>query len=102
MKNMVDKETGVLVLIPERPADRLLLFHLMNCNDMCQFSEYIKYENAENMTLELGIPYDKFRGYLGDDETSRIQIPVTVTDTDSVVNSTEKDINQMSLIGFNR
>ena len=100
MKNIVDKVTGVLVLIPECPADRLLLFHLMNCSDMCHFSNYIKYENSADMTLDLGVPYAQFKGYLGDDDTSYIRIPVT--DTTPVPDDTEKNINRSALIGFNR
>ena len=97
MKSIVDNVTGTLVLIPESHPDRVLLFHLMNCSDMCQFSTYIKYEDPAVMTIELGVPYDKFKNYLGEDH---INIPVI--DKDSVPDNTEKSINRATLIGFDR
>ena len=100
MKSIVDKETGVLILVPESPADRLLLFHLMNCSDMSHFSDYIKYENTKDMSLELNVPYDKFKNYLGEDHTDHINIPVI--DKDTVPDNTEKSINRATLIGFDR
>ena len=100
MKSIVDKETGVLILVPESSADRLLLFHLMNCSDMCHFSNYIKYENSADMTLDLGVPYDKFKDYLGEDRTAYIKIPVI--DKNPVPDNTEKPIDRSTLIGFDR
>ena len=100
MKSIVDNVTGTLVLIPESPADRLLLFHLMNCSDLSHFSDYIKYENTKDMTLDLGIPYRQFIGYLDNDETSSMSVPVT--DITSEPGLTERDIDRVALIGFNR
>ena len=100
MKHIIDHHSGTVVLSPESPADRLLLFHLMNCSDMSHFSEYIKYENTRDMTLDLGIPFSQFTGYLGDDKTSFMKIPVT--DTASEPGLTERDIDRVALIGFNR
>ena len=100
MKSIVDKETGVLVLIPESHADRLLLFHLMNCSDMSHFSNYIKYENTKDMSLELNVPYDKFKNYLREDHTDHRNIPVV--GKGPVPDNIEKPIDRSTLIGFDR
>ena len=100
MKYIIEHHSGTVILTPDSPADRLLLFHLMNCSDISHFSEYIKYENTKDMTLDLGIPYRQFTGYLDNDETSSMSVPVT--DITSEPGLTERDTDRVALIGFNR
>ena len=58
MKHLVDQSTGSLILTPESEPDRLLLFHLMNCMDLSQFSEYLEVQqriNPAEITTDLGV-----------------------------------------------
>ena len=58
MKNNICKLTGTLTLIPENDRDRQLLFHLMDCSDLSQFTNYLETfdNNIHNpFTVDLGI-----------------------------------------------
>ena len=58
MKHLIDLEYGSLVLIPETALDKRLLFHLMNCSDLSQFTQYVELEQKSNpspMTTDLGV-----------------------------------------------
>ena len=66
MKNQICKVTGSVTFIPECELDRQLLFHLMDCEDLTHFSDYIQnYPNMANvgMTTDLGVPAEDILGY---------------------------------------
>mgnify|MGYP003609241137 CR=1 FL=1 len=61
-------ENGTLVLIPENGNDVRLLYHLMNCPDLSQFSEYLLKERTtgelnKHVTLDLGVPAEDLDYY---------------------------------------
>ena len=66
MKHLVDLEHGSLVLIPESAADRRLLFHLMNCSDLSQFTQYLELEQKNNpspVTTDLDVSIKNIEMY---------------------------------------
>ena len=95
MKHLVDQSTGTLVLIPESEPDKLLLFHLMNCMDLSQFSDYLEVQqriNPAEITTDLGVTGHECIEY-----TSKPIEPVHRSP-----DVTEKAISSGNLIGFNR
>ena len=67
MRHMLN-ENGTLVLIPESGNDVRLLYHLMNCTDLSQFSEYLLKERTagelnKHVTLDLGVPAEDLEFY---------------------------------------
>ena len=92
MKHLVDQSTGVIVLTPECDADRKILYHLINCSDLSQFSEYLEYQqkiDPAEITTDLGVPANRCHYYMSE--------PV-----DRLPEQTEKAIQPGRLIGFNR
>ena len=68
MKHLVNLENGSLVLIPETDSDNRLLFHLMNCSDLTQFTRYL--DNISNLdplpiTTDLGVSVKNIEMYPG-------------------------------------
>ena len=66
MRHLIDKEVGVMTLLPESEADRMLLYHLMNCSDLREFSVYLKLSHSEYtpLTVDLNISVDEATSYL--------------------------------------
>ena len=66
MKHLVDLEHGSLVLIPETDSDNRLLFHLMNCSDLSQFTRYLDVMNKRDIapiTTDLGVTVKNLEMY---------------------------------------
>ena len=65
MKHAIDNVTGVVVFIPENEQDRKALFHLMDCSDITEFSEYIRNTGErDNITPDLGVTAREAYGYV--------------------------------------
>ena len=95
MRHMIDKITGIVTFIPETEADRKALFHLMDCSDITQFSEYIrKTGEQDNITQDLGVTAREAYGYL-EAEDYETQV------TEQLVNR-QPEITGTALIGFDR
>ena len=60
-----NSETGSTTLLPERDEDNRLIFHLLNCNDLTKFSEYLARENTKQypVTTDIGLPVEQFDDY---------------------------------------
>ena len=59
MRTLIDDTTGTTCFIPESESDRLLLYHLMNCNDLNHLPEYLALEQKNDdrpVSSELGTP----------------------------------------------
>jgi hypothetical protein len=66
MKTTIDKVTGAVTFNPECELDRQLLFHLMDCADLTEFTMYLEnYPNIANFhtTVDLGVPAEDLLGY---------------------------------------
>ena len=66
MKHSICKISGTVTLVPESDADRQLLFHLMDCSDLSQFTNYLETfdNNIHNQfTVDLGVSADELIGY---------------------------------------
>jgi len=65
MKTTYDKRTGLLVLIPDDERDKKLIYHLMNCADLTQFTYYLEHKNisSTDITIDLGVPVDEYIDY---------------------------------------
>ena len=66
MKTNIDYTTGSVTFTPESHSDRVLLFHLMNCADLSQFTEYLEYVHRltdEPMTTDIGVPAESIDYY---------------------------------------
>jgi len=66
MRHLINKNNGALTLIPESHEDKQLLFHLMDCSDLSQFTDYLETfdNNIHNQfTVDLAIPADELIGY---------------------------------------
>jgi len=66
MKHLINKTSGALTLVPESPEDKQLLFHLMDCSDLSQFTDYLETfdNNSHNpFTVDLGVSADECIGY---------------------------------------
>ena len=66
MRHIIDKKTGQVTFIPDCQLDRQLLFHLMDCSDLSEFSMYVQnFPNITNcpMTADLGVPAEELIDY---------------------------------------
>jgi len=66
MKHIICKTNGALTLVPESEEDKQLLFHLMDCSDLSQFTDYLETfdNNSHNpFTVDLGISADECINY---------------------------------------
>jgi len=69
MVTKIDNKTGAIVLLPESEPDKRLLYHLLNCADLSQFSEYIEYTGDQSaITTDIGVPAPYITGYLDQTE----------------------------------
>ena len=58
MRHTICNKTGALTLIPESDDDTELLFHLMDCSDLSQFTDYLQtFDNVSHhpFTTDLGV-----------------------------------------------
>ena len=95
MKHAIDNVTGVVVFIPENEQDRKALFHLMDCSDLTEFSEYIrKTGEQDNITQDLGVTARETYVFLVA-EVYEAQV------TEQLVNR-QPEITGTALIGFDR
>lgn len=67
MKTTINKETGAITLHPENDADRELIFHLMDCTDLSQFTNYV--ETFDNVS------HHPFTTYLGVKKADLLSYP---------------------------
>ena len=110
MKTLIDNESGTLVFIPQSASDKNLLYHLLNCADITQFTEYLKAEQqlgAHAVTNDIGVSVEEFTGYpmtVGTDTRydrsplSTMQPMNVLPDFESLI---QFDITK-TLIGFSR
>jgi hypothetical protein len=66
MRTLIDNESGAVVFIPDNDADRRILFHLLNCVDLKEFSTYLSLEqkvNKREVTCDLGVSADMLKDY---------------------------------------
>lgn len=66
MRTLLDNSSGSTVFIPESDADTRLLYHLMNCVDLTQFSEYLSLETRYDnhpVTIDIGVPVELLDRY---------------------------------------
>ena len=66
MKTIINKITGAVTLHPENDADLELLFHLMDCTDLSQFTNYLEtFDNVchHSFTTDLGVSADELLEY---------------------------------------
>lgn len=100
MKNLIDNETGMLVLIPESIEDKRLLYHLMNAIDIRDFTNYIKFYDLEKepMSSDLGVTVEQFDNYLA----SETEPDININRFSQILIKNEKDNKTGLLIGFNR
>ena len=100
MKHLVDQSTGVLVLIPESEPDKRILYHLMNCIDLSNFTKYLELnmaQIAEDITTDLGVSASECVAY-----TSEPVQRLTEKTIHGSLEITERAISPGRLIGFNR
>ena len=98
MKICID-ETGALKLTPKNDKDKMLIFCLIDCSDLTQFSEYLQLNRVteNDVTTDLDTDLNIIVGYL--------QKHDAVFDNPTVFpdHLPEKIVNQnRSLIGFCR
>lgn len=100
MKNLIDNETGMIMLLPESIEDKRLLYHLMNAIDLRDFTNYIKFYDLENepMSTDLGVTVEQFDNYLDDNtQSDKINLKLSnLTREIDIIKETGR------LIGFNR
>lgn len=51
MRTIVDSKTGILVLMPESKPDHRLIFHLINCSELSEFSRYLELEEQKDREI---------------------------------------------------
>ena len=113
MKTLIDNESGTLVFIPQSASDKNLLYHLLNCADITQFTEYLKAEQqlgAHAVTSDMGVSVEEFTGYpmtVGTD-TRHDRSPLSTMQPSNMMNvlpdfesEIQFDITK-TLIGFSR
>ncbi len=97
MRILIDNKTGTMTLIPECDEDNRLLFHLINCNDLYEFSHYIRCETTDSqpMTSDLDVTEQQLNTYPSKTEWDR-------SETAREQRSSQDGVNRIlgNLIGF--
>jgi len=90
MKTILDNKTGTVIIMPESDPDTRLLYHLMNCADLTQFSEYLSLEtryDSQPVTNDIGVPVSLLDEY-------------PISDRRRI--APQNRLTEKRLIGFNR
>ena len=88
MRTIVDNETGALVMIPQSDKDHRLIFHLLNCSELSEFSRYLELENDKDkeITETLEIAGEQLLTYPSKTQWQREdRTPVSLNSRDSYV-----------------
>ena len=97
MRILIDNKTGAMTLIPECDEDNRLLFHLINCADLYEFSHYIRCEttDCQPMTNVLDVTEQQLNTYPSKTEWDRSETAVALEKQRSSLNGITGN-----LIGF--
>ena len=88
MKTIVDSETGALVMIPQSDRDHRLIFHLINCAELSEFSRYLELEDDKDKEITecLDVETDQLLNYPSKTQWQREdRTPVSLNSRDSYV-----------------
>ena len=102
MNIQINNVTGQLIITPESEPDKLLLYHLINCMDLTQFTGYLIHQSiSEPMTSDLGVTGEECIRY------ERQPVEWVTSSTGQTINQStgspvRDSLYTSSLIGFDR
>lgn len=86
MKTIVDNKSGMMMLVPENDKDHRLIFHLINCCELSEFSKYLERENDtdKEITESLDVDTDQLMAYPSKTQWQQVdRTPVRLDNRDS-------------------